>query len=127
VIVGSGIDVVEIARIQRALHRRGERFERRVFTDREIDACRPGRSGAARFAVRFAAKEALMKAIGTGWAHGVRWVDIEIVPGSGRLGLHLHGRTAEIAEGLGGTSLHLAVSRNRTHALAVVLLEGRAP
>ena len=72
-----------------------------------------------------------MKALGTGWAEGVRWVDIETVPRPGRgqdiLGLTLHGRAAEHAERWGPVSSYLAVSRSRTHAMAVVLLESQAP
>lgn len=127
-IVGSGIDVIEIARIERALARSGERFERRVFAPAEIAFCRRfGRPG-PHFALRFAAKEAVMKAAGTGWARGVRWVDIETTApagGSGAaLGLRLHGRVAEIARTRGASALHLAVSRTRSHAVAFVLLEG---
>ncbi len=126
-IVGTGIDVVEIARIERALERRGERFERRVFAAGEIATCRArGRAG-PQFAVRFAAKEAALKAIGTGWAQGARWVDVETVAGGGpgRLALELRGRAAELAARLGAVTPHLAVGRSRTHALAVVLLERR--
>lgn len=125
-IVGSGVDVIEIARVERALARRGERFERRVFTRSEVAACRARGRGAPRFAVRFAAKEAAMKAIGTGWARGVRFVDVETIPDARspvRLGLLLHGRAAEIASRWEPIGLHLAVSRTRTHAMAVVLLE----
>lgn len=130
-IVGSGVDVIEVARIERSLGRSGDRFERRVFTPAEIAACRRARRPAPHFAVRFAAKEAVMKAVGTGWAHGVRWVDIETVPESDalseRLALRLHGRVGQIATGRGSDRLHLAVSRSRSHALAVVLLERAGP
>lgn len=126
-IVGSGIDVIEIKRIERLLGRSGERFERRIFTSAEIADCRRVRGVAAQFAVRFAAKEALMKAVGTGWSRGVRWVDIGTLedaraPG-GSLRLTLAGRVAEIARELGCGAAHLAVSRTRSHAMAVVLLE----
>jgi holo-[acyl-carrier protein] synthase len=128
VIVGSGVDVIEVARIERSLDRAGERFLRRVFTPAEIELCRRARRPASHLAVRFAAKEAVMKAVGTGWARGVRWVDIETVPESRelseRLALRLHGRVGEIATRRGSERLHLAVSRTRTHALALVLLEG---
>ena len=136
-IIGSGVDVIEIDRIERVLSERGDRFERRVYTPREIEDCRRAGRSALHFAVRFAAKEAAMKAVGTGWAHGVRWADIETVPAatpriSDRLGLTLHGAVRaladELAERAGGSArLHLAVSRSRTHALAVVLLEATTP
>jgi holo-[acyl-carrier-protein] synthase len=140
-IIGSGVDVIEIARIERVLGDRGDRFERRVFTSAEIDDCRRTGRPAAHYAVRFAAKEAVMKAVGTGWARGVRWVDIETriagSPGedsrvrvSDRLDLELHGAVGtiadEIAAGAGGSARpHLAVGRSRTHAVATVLLEVR--
>ncbi len=128
-IVGSGIDVIEIARIERLLAQSGERFERRVFTPGEIADCRRFRRVAPQFALRFAAKEALMKAVGTGWARGVRWVDIgtrlEPPTAGGYLRLTLSGRVAEIARELGCRATHLAVSRTRSHAMAVVLLEAR--
>jgi holo-[acyl-carrier protein] synthase len=149
VIIGSGVDVIEIARIEAVLRRRGDRFERRVFTRREIEQCHRAGRPAPHFAVRFAAKEAVMKAVGTGWAHGVRWVDIEtreqastaagVDRISERLQLSLHGAVAErcreLAERLCGSSegsdaagslqAHLAVGRSRTHAVATVLLEDR--
>ncbi len=129
-IVGSGIDVVEISRIERALERTGGRFARRVFTPQEIAACEARRRPALHFAVRFAAKEAAMKALGTGWSQGVRWVDIETVPDaqwpSALLRLQLHGRAAERAVHAGTSGCHLAVSRSRTHAVAMVLLERTA-
>ena len=132
-IVGSGIDVIEIARIERALARRGERFARRVFASREIAFCQARGHAAAHFAVRFAVKEAVMKAVGTGWARGVRWIDIETLPGAvpGVLGLKLHGRVAELAaeRAHNGEDVcaQLAVSRSRSHAMALVLLESVAP
>jgi holo-[acyl-carrier protein] synthase len=125
VIVGSGIDVIEIARIERALTRRGARFERRVFTEQEIAACRRFARPAPHFAMRFAAKEAMMKALGTGWARGVRWLDIEWVPEGrefDRPALRLHRRVAERVE-RGAAVPHLSVTRTRSHAVAVVLLE----
>ena len=140
-IIGSGVDVIEIARIERVLKERGERFERRVFTPAEIACCRATGRPAAHYAVRFAAKEAVMKAVGTGWAHGVRWVDIETCVASSadgapknriseRLQLELHGAVGRVADemaaGLGGSARpHLAVGRSRTHAVATVLLEAR--
>ena len=125
-IVGSGIDVIEIERVARALGRRGGRFERRVFTPQEIAACHGFARPAPHFALRFAAKEAVMKAVGTGWARGVRWVDIETLPGGtdpAELRLVLHGPVAEHARRLGAARPHLSVARSRRHAFAVVVLE----
>jgi holo-[acyl-carrier protein] synthase len=138
-IIGSGVDVVEIARIERVLGERGDRFERRVFTPSEIESCRRAGRPASHYAVRFAAKEAVMKAVGTGWARGVRWVDIETegvatstASLSELLALKLHGAVGALAEELasragGCARAHLAVSRSRTHAVASVLLEARRP
>ena len=127
-IVGTGVDVIEIARIERALSRSGERFARRVFAHSEISDCRSRRRAGPHFAVRFAAKEAVMKALGTGWAEGVRWVDIETVtePGGGpeQLSLRFHGRVAELVAERSAQPF-LAVSRTRSHALALVLLESQ--
>ena len=125
-IVGTGVDVIEITRVERALRRSGERFARRVFAGSEIRDCRSRRHSGSHFAVRFAAKEAVMKALGTGWAGGVRWVDIETVSGSGKsrdlLSLRLHGRVAELAAERSAHP-HLAVSCTRSHAMAFVLFE----
>jgi holo-[acyl-carrier protein] synthase len=127
-IVGTGIDVIEIARIERALRRSGERFARRIFALPEIAACQARRRAGPHFAVRFAAKEAVMKALGTGWAAGVRWVDIETMSESrespDNLSLRLHGRAAELAAERSAHP-HLAISRTRSHAIAIVLLESQ--
>jgi holo-[acyl-carrier protein] synthase len=126
VIRGSGIDVIEVDRIERALARFGARFERRVFSTGEIAACRRHPRPALQYALRFAAKEALMKAVGTGWSRGVRWIDIETVAKSRSreaLCLALHGRVAEFAGRRGSYRTHLAVARSRRLALAAVLLE----
>ena len=127
-IVGSGIDVIEIARVASALARRPERFSERVFTAAERAFCANFARPAPQYALRFAAKEAVMKAIGTGWARGVRWADIEVVSagGSAGAGLRLHGVAGERARALGAARLHLALSRSRSHAVAVVLLEAEA-
>jgi len=126
VIVGSGIDVVEIERVERALARHGHRFEERVFHPREIESGRGRRRAAPFYAARFAAKEALMKAVGTGWARGVRWVDIEVVAGVGAFEIELHGEVADIARRRGVARIHLGMGRSRSLALAAVLLDAGA-
>ena len=98
-VVGLGVDITEVDRIQAAIDRHGRAFLRRIFTPSEIAYCEKHRNHAERFAGRFAAKEAAMKALGTGWRHGVRWVDIEVVrEPSGKPTLKLSGATREIAE-----------------------------
>lgn len=121
-ILGSGIDVIDVDRVERALARFGARFEERVFSPHEIEACRRRRHPALHYALRFAAKEAVMKALGTGWARGVRWVDIETrePAAGGAWGLTLRGPAAVHAA---GGRFHLALSRTRRLALAAVLLE----
>ena len=122
-IVGSGIDIVEIARIESALARRGERFRARVFTPRERRDCERRRRPGPHFALRFAAKEAGMKAIGTGWRRGVGWHDFEVREGAGGLEIRLSGRAREVAAERRGDRAWLGASIARTHAVAQVVLE----
>ena len=120
-IAGTGTDLTEIARIQQALERYGERFLKRVYTDAEIRYCQRKRHTAA----RFAAKEAGAKALGTGIAQGVGWLEIEVahLPG-GRPTLLFHGRAAERAAAMGVSATHLSLSHGRDLAIAMVVLEG---
>jgi holo-[acyl-carrier protein] synthase len=123
-IVGTGVDIAEVARIQHAVDRFGERFLRRVFTPEEVRYCTSKANSAERLAARFAAKEAGMKAIGTGLRHGVTWQDFEVVRlASGRPTLRFHGKAAEIAHRLGCKSAHLSLSHTREQAIAFVILE----
>jgi holo-[acyl-carrier protein] synthase len=123
-IVGTGVDIERVDRIRAALERHGRRFLERVFTAGEIACVEGAKNRCERYAARFAAKEAAMKALGTGWDHGVRWVDVEIVrEGSGRPALHFHGRAAEIAAELGCRSAHVSLSHSSDNAIAQVVLE----
>jgi holo-[acyl-carrier protein] synthase len=123
-IVGIGIDIAEVGRIREAIERHGERFLRRIYTEGEIQYCESKANRVERYAARFAAKEAGMKAIGTGWNHGVRWRDIEVArkPG-GRPTLVLHGRAAEFAAKLGATNFDLSLTHTSEQAMAHVILE----
>jgi holo-[acyl-carrier protein] synthase len=123
-IVGTGIDITEVPRIREAIERHGERFLKRVFTAGEIQYCESKANRVERYAARFAAKEAGMKAIGTGWNHGVRWRDIEVArkPG-GRPTLLLHGKAAEFAAQLGATNIALSLTHTAEEAMAQVILE----
>jgi holo-[acyl-carrier protein] synthase len=123
-IVGTGIDIAEVPRIREAIERHGERFLKRIFTEGEIQYCESKANRVERYAARFAAKEAGMKAIGTGWNHGVRWRDIEVArkPG-GRPTLLLHGKAAEFAAKLGATNIALSLTHTAEEAMAQVILE----
>ena len=123
-IVGCGVDMIEIARIAETIARYGDRFCRRVYLPREILYCRRKRNAAESFAARFAAKEAAAKALGTGIQAGVGWQDIEVVRAlSGQPSLVFHGRAATIARNLGANHAVISLTHTRTHALAQVLLE----
>jgi holo-[acyl-carrier protein] synthase len=123
-IVGTGIDITEVPRIREVIERHGERFLKRIFTEGEIQYCESKANRMERYAARFAAKEAGMKAIGTGWNHGVRWRDIEVArkPG-GRPTLLLHGKAAEFAAKLGATNIALSLTHTAEEAMAQVILE----
>jgi holo-[acyl-carrier protein] synthase len=123
-IVGTGIDIAEVPRIREVIERHGERFLKRIFTEGEIQYCESKANRVERYAARFAAKEAGMKAIGTGWNHGVRWRDIEVArkPG-GRPTLVLHGKAAEFAAKLGATNIALSLTHTAEQAFAQVILE----
>ena len=125
-ILGIGIDVVSVERVRGLWERRGTVFLRRVFTPAESAACTAKADPAASLAVRFAAKEAGMKALGTGWGQGVGWRDLEVTSAPGRPpGLVLGGRAGEVAAGLGVEAVHLSLSHDAGAAAAVVILEGR--
>lgn len=123
-IVGIGIDLVDIPRFTAALDRHGDRLRRRLFTEAEQLYCESRPSPAASLAARFAAKEAFLKALGTGLAEGLRWTDVEVValPG-GRPALSLKGSAAEHLARLGATGHWLTLTHTDTAAAATVILE----
>ena len=123
-IVGLGVDITEVDRIEAAIARRGRAFLERLFTPSEIAYCEKHRNRAERFAGRFAAKEAAMKALGTGWARGVRWIDIEVVrEPSGKPTLKLSGATRAIADRLGVKNIAVTITHDGNTALAQVIFE----
>jgi len=123
-IVGTGIDIAEVSRIDASLQRFGRRFTERIFTEEEIRYCESKANRAERYAARFAAKEASMKAIGTGWSCGVRWRDIEVqrLPG-GRPTVVFQGKAGEYFAKLRATRAHLSLTHTKGMAMAVVVLE----
>ncbi len=123
-IVGTGVDITEVARIRAAVERFGERFLKRVFTPDEVRYCVSKVNAAERLAARFAAKEAGMKAIGTGLRHGITWQDVEVVRAPGqRPQLRFSGKAAEFAASLGCKRSHLSISHTAEQAVAHVILE----
>ena len=123
-IVGTGIDVAEVARLEQAVTRHGQRFLERVFTAREIAYCERHRNRFERYAARFAAKEAGMKALGVGWRGGVRWRDLEVVnQRGGKPELRLSGVAARIAHKHKVRNVALSLTHTQTQAVAQVILE----
>ncbi len=124
-IVGLGIDITEVQRVEEAVARHGRRFLERVFTPAEIAYCESHKNRFERYAARFAAKEAAMKALGTGWRRGIRWVDLEVVNlPSGKPTLRFSGVAAELAARLGAGNIVLSMTHTVAQAMAEVILEG---
>ena len=123
-IVGTGIDIVEVPRVAAAIERFGRRFVQRIFTAEEIRYCESKFNQAERYAARFAAKEAGLKAIGTGWKGGIAWTEVEVrrAPG-GRPTLAFSGKAAEFAGRLGVARVSLTLSHTKDQAIASVILE----
>ena len=126
-ILGSGIDLCEVPRIEAAIARYGRRFLERIYTEREIAYAESKANRFERYAARFAAKEAGMKALGTGWRGGIAWRDFEVANlASGRPTLHFHGKAAELAGKLGVERVVLSITHTKEQALAMVILENEA-
>lgn len=124
-ILGTGIDLAEVDRIREAVEKYGRRFLERVFTEQEIAYVESKANRYERYAARFAAKEAGMKAIGTGWRRGVQWKDFEVRnQRSGRPMLLLHGVAAEVARSMGVERIQLSLTHTAAVAQAFVILEG---
>jgi len=122
-IIGIGTDIVDVHRIQRLLDG-NSRFIERVFTAAEIGYCNTRANPAQSYAARFAAKEALMKALGTGWDGVINWLDIEVrMDQLGKPLLQIHGATKTRLEALGCDRIHLSLAHEKDHALAMVVLE----
>jgi holo-[acyl-carrier protein] synthase len=123
-IVGLGLDIAEIDRIEAAIVRHGAPLVNRLFTAGEVAYCERYKNRYERYAARFAAKEAAMKALGTGWRHGVRWRDIEVTrEASGKPTLRLAGVAREFADRLGVRNISLSITHSGNLALAQVIFE----
>jgi holo-[acyl-carrier protein] synthase len=120
-VIGIGTDIVECLRVAKMIERHGELFLTRVFTPHEIDYCTARKAATQHYAGRFAAKEAVLKALGTGWTRGIHWRDIEVQNEmGGRPKITLSGAARQL-----GDRLHISISHCRTHATAYALAVGR--
>jgi holo-[acyl-carrier protein] synthase len=123
-VLGLGTDLIETSRVQQSIDRFGERFLERIFSAGEIAYCKRKKNAAESFAARFAAKEAGAKALGTGISRGVNWKEFEVKrEASGKPSLHLKGRAAELAGGMGVKRIQLSLTHSRELAMAVVVVE----
>ncbi len=124
VIAGIGIDIVDIGRVEGLLERYGERFTRRVFTEAEVAYARRSVKPAERLAGRFAVKEAVLKALGTGKSQGILWRDVETVRGAmGRPKVTLCGQAVNYMKNIGGSSIHVSIAHDGGKAVAFVIIE----
>lgn len=124
-VVGLGVDLVRISRLAAVLQRYGDRFKKRVFTAAEIAYCEAQRQPANNYALRFAAKEAMSKALGVGLRqNGIRWREVEVVPTAlGKPELRVSGRAAALCAALGVTGMYVSLTDEGDYGVAVVVLE----
>ncbi len=124
-ILGTGIDIVECLRIAQMIERHGELFITRVYTDHEIEYCSARKAATQHYAGRWAAKEAVLKALGTGWRRGISWRDIEIRNDkSGAPTVRLRGGARDVMKAADVARLHVTISHCRSFAVAYVVAEG---
>lgn len=122
-IAGIGIDIVEVGRLQAALEGT-KAMEARVFTEEEVSFCRARKNRYQHLSGRFAAKEAALKALGTGWSQGIKWKDVEILSDeAGKPFLRFHGKALEFFEKSGARQMFVSITHSAKHAVAVVVLE----
>jgi holo-[acyl-carrier protein] synthase len=123
-LLGTGVDLIEVERVAQSIERYGERFLNRIYTPREIAYCNSKRLSAESFAARFAAKEAGAKALGTGIGFGVTWKELEVGRAlSGRPSLELSGRARQIAQQMGVRSISISLTHTARIAMAMVIME----
>lgn len=124
-ILGLGIDIIEVARVRAVLEKFGDRFSQRVLRPDEIAYCRQHRDPAPYIAARFAAKEAISKAFGTGLGRPLSWQDLEIArKPSGEPFVLLHGKAVDLLRARGGRTVHVSISHTEHYAAVVAILEG---
>lgn len=124
-ILGIGTDIVSVTRIERVLNKWGERFKRRIFTEREIQYCESKRNPAQHFAVRFSAKEAFYKALGQYQKSGIRWKEIEVIRGAnGRPAIEVKGLMKNSLDESGCSRILLTMTHDNEIAEALVIIEG---
>ena len=124
-IYGTGIDIIEIARIKRSLETYARHFEEKIFTPSEIDYCRSKADPSRHFAARFAAKEAVLKSLGTGMSQGLSWKNIEVInhPETGKPSLLLNGKGQELFAELQLKAIHISISHEKAYAIAHAIAE----
>lgn len=124
-IIGIGTDITECLRIANMIERHGELFICRVYTNGEIAYCSTRKAATQHYAGRWAAKEAVLKALGTGWRRGISWRDVEVgnLP-SGAPTITLHAGARDVADSLGIRRMHISISHARSHAIAYAIAEG---
>lgn len=123
-ILGVGIDIVDVTRIEALLTKYGARFIARIFTRGEAVYCESKNNPSLHLAARFAAKEAAMKALGTGFAEGIKFTDIEVHKDQNQPRIILYGKAFELSEKLGVSRIHLSISHDRLYATSLIILEG---
>ena len=127
-ILGIGTEIVECPRIGRMIEQHGELFLRRVYTDREIRYCQARKHAIEHFAGRWAAKEAILKALGAGWSRRIAWTDLEVRPAfDGEPKVHVAGEAKEVARARGVGDILVSISHCRTYATAYALAVGPSP
>jgi|TARA_B110000263_G_scaffold84988_1_gene74252 holo-[acyl-carrier protein] synthase len=124
-VIGLGTDIIECLRIAKMIEKHGELFLQRVYTEHEVGYCSSRKAANQHYAGRWAAKEAVLKAMGTGWSHGIRWRDIEVkVELSGKPNVYLHGTAKDICNELGIADMLISISHCRSHATATAIAIG---
>jgi holo-[acyl-carrier protein] synthase len=124
-ILGIGTDITEVLRIAQMIERHGELFITRVYTPHEIECCSTKKSANQHFAGRWAAKEAVLKALGTGWRRGISWRDIEVrTLATGAPTIVVRGGAREVYDRIGIETIHISISHSRNHAIAYAVAEG---